>query len=156
MDFISINIRQAGENFTGNFPAIELANGASGASDQLTIRRNLLDEVLKLCSPISAGSTDSQLYFAYPGTEEGCGGSDNTHNFTEWQTYRLANSGLATNAYIFNRSTGNGEFFTYTNEGGSGDSLYIETTASGAWSYDYPVGPTAIYLIEEWKFELQK
>jgi len=43
LDMIGVNIRQAGENFTMSFPAIQIVNGTGGAGDQLILRRNLLD-----------------------------------------------------------------------------------------------------------------
>ena len=48
--FLVADIRQAGERLGDDFPAIEIIDGASGAADQLILRRNLLPAVFRVCS----------------------------------------------------------------------------------------------------------
>lgn len=152
MDILGANVREAGENLGAGFPAVEIINGADGAPDRLILRRNLVDEVLKLCQAISAGTSNTDVYFATSGTEAGCSYSDNQNNYNSWRNFRLAEGG-STQAYAFNFSTRQGEFFPYLSEQDGGSSLYLQTTA-GAWLYDYPVGPAAVYLLEEWAFQM--
>ncbi len=152
MDILGANVREAGENLGSGFPAVEVINGTGDASDQLILRRNLLDEVLKVCQEIEADGTDTEIYFATAGTEAGCSYSDNQNNYTAWQAFRVAEGGDST-AFIFNFNTKQGEFLSYLSEGDTGSSYYLETSA-GTWQYAYTVGPSALYLIEEWHFKM--
>lgn len=153
MDILGANVREAGENLGSAFPAIEVINGSDGASDQLILRRNLLDEVLKLCQEIVADSSATEIYFSATGTEAGCSYSDNKNNYSAWSAFRLAEGGETT-AYLFNFDTKEGEFFPYLLEEDTGSALYLETS-EGAWQYGYSVGPSALYLLEEWQFGMQ-
>jgi type IV pilus assembly protein PilW len=151
LDVIGLNIRQAGENLPLTFPAVEIVNGADGAADELVLRRNLLDEILKVCQPVNAGSSDD-IFFAIPGTTAGCVYSDQLQNQTAWQTYRLDNGG-SVRAYVYDPSTGDGEFFDYDSETDTGTSRLV-SRGSGSWENDYSVGTSAVYLIEEWRFRV--
>jgi hypothetical protein len=153
LDLVGADIRVAGENLGSIFPAVELTNGASGAPDQLTLRRNLLDEVLPLCTAITGGSGTTSIYFAIPGTVSGCVYSGHTHNYNSWRTYRLAQPSTSTLAYIYDSSAKLGEFFTYTNEVDTGTSYYLVRTA-GTWSRSYPTASTTIYILEQWRFSM--
>lgn len=153
LDILGQNIREAGENLTKTFPAVEITNGASGAPDEIILRRNLLDEVLKLCTAISAGSTTTQLYFANTSAISGCDYTSNTHNFTEWQTYRLADSSHQVKAFIYDSGTRLGEWFTYTGETNTGTRYYISRSA-GSWTNSYTTTSSAIFLVEEWRFKV--
>lgn len=153
MELLGANVREAGENLSGTFPAVEIVDGASGSNDELIMRRNLLDEVLKVCVPITAGSSNTRVYFAVSGTESGCTFADNTHNYDTWAAERSAQGGTL-DAYIFNVSTKEGEFFPVTGETASGGTDYYLETTSGTWANDYPVGSSAVYLIEEWHFSV--
>ena len=42
LDIVGMNVREAGENLPGAFPAVELIDGGAGP-DHLILRRNLLD-----------------------------------------------------------------------------------------------------------------
>ena len=154
LDVIGADIRVGGENLSSVFPAIELENGESGSSDVLTVRRNLLDEILPVCVQINSGSAVNNVYFAIAGTAPGCVYSGHTHNFQAWQNYRMAQNGQKTKAYIYNTSTKEGEFFEYAGEIDSGDEYALVKT-SGAWQNTYPVGSSAIYIIEEWQYSLE-
>ncbi len=151
IDLLGVNVREAGENLPPTVPAIELVDGSSGQPDQLVLRRNLIDEVLKLCDPISSGSTSSEVYFANSSGEPGCSYSDQTQNFNAWQAQRTSQGGTSY-AYIFDPATQVGEVFEFDSEVDGGTEYYIERT-SGSWQNDYNVGLTAIYIIEEWRFQ---
>jgi hypothetical protein len=152
MDLVGVNVREAGENLAQTFPAVEIIDGASGAPDELVLRRNLLDEVLKLCQPLASGSGTAEVYFAYTGTEPGCAFDDQQHNFDIWQQYRTNNSGVV-KAFIYDPTTQSGEFFDYSDEQSTGSTRYI-VRSWGTWSSDYTVGQTGVYIIEEWRFKL--
>ncbi len=150
MDIIGSQVRVAGENFASTFPAILVANSVNGTSDTITLRRNLLDEVLKVCAPLSAGSSTA-LYLA-TGTEPGCSFSDNTHNFTTWHDYRESLGGQVP-AYIYNTGTKLGEFFVYGDDEATGTEYSISRTG-GTWTNEYDVDASAAYMIQEWRFQL--
>lgn len=151
LDIIGMNVREAGENLPGAFPAVELIDGGA-QPDQLILRRNLVDEVLKLCVDISVGSA-APFYFAIPGTVPGCTYDDQGQNYNSWSAYRIDKGG-AVKAYIYDRSTQNGEFFTYVSETDTATARLVNR-GSGAWQADYTVvGNSAAYLIEEWRFQV--
>jgi prepilin-type N-terminal cleavage/methylation domain-containing protein len=152
LDIIGIATREAGENLDAFFPAILLEDDQDNS--KLTIRRNLLDEVLKLCTQIDQGSNNTELYFAIPGTEQGCIRSDQLHNFTAWGSYRM-NATKDIRGYIYDASSKQGEFFTYTGETDTGDSLFLQA-APHVWQHEYSATSTAIYLLEEWVFQMNE
>ncbi len=151
LDILAMNIRQAGEGFDGSFPAILVTDGASGAPDELVIRRNLLSEVHILCKPGSSG--DTQIYI-----------SDNSSSATEcipanvatgvatWSAYRTAEGG-AIAVYVFDRVGKTGEFLQYTGEGVSSGDNYLTIGSLGA---NYPINSTSVYVIEEFRFRLDE
>jgi len=153
LDLMGADIRVGGENLPASFPAIEIVDGASGATDRLKIRRNLLDEVLPLCTAITAGSSVNNIYFAIPGTVAGCVYSGHTHDYTAWRTYRLAQPSAQTLAYIYDSASKNGQFFTYTGEVSTGTAYYLTKSAS-TWTYNYPTASTSIYILEEWEYKM--
>lgn len=153
LDLVGADIRVAGENLGTLFPAIEVTNGTSGAADTIILRRNLIDEVLPLCTQITGGTNTPNIYFAIPGTVAGCVYSGHTHDYDAWRAYRLTQPGQRTLAYIYDSTGHHGEFFTYINEQDNGNSYYIVRT-TGTWSYTYPTASTSIYILEQWQFQL--
>lgn len=152
LDLIGVDIRVGGENLGAAFPAIELINGASNAPDRLIVRRNLLDEVLPVCTTVVAGSGVNQVQFAIPGTVPGCTYSGQTHNFQAWQSYRTSNGGQVP-VYIFDTSAKLGEFFTYNGENDTGNSYSIGRSGS-SWTNTYAASASALYVLEEWEYQL--
>lgn len=146
-DIISADVKQAGENLTSTFPALELS---SGTTDTLTIRRGLIEQIPTLCAAIGTVSA-SRLYIAR-GAAAGCTFGGNLTNYNAWSAYRTANGG-SVDAFIYDVSTRLGEFFTYTGETNTGTELYLQTNGA-AFANAYTVGATAIYLIEEWKYQV--
>ncbi len=152
LDIMGVNVREAGENLSAIFPAVDIVDGGGENPDQLTLRRNLRDEVLKLCTPITAGSTVNEVYFATEGATPGCTYSSNHYSFTSWQTYRTENDDEV-RAYIYDTTAEHGEFFNYTGETDTGTELFLETDG-GTWLNSYAVESSSIYLIEQWHFRL--
>lgn len=150
LDIVGTNTREAGENLPNSFPAVEIVDGTGSATDELLVRRNLLDEVLKVCQTITAGSADTNMFFAVSGTIPGCIYSDQTHNYDTWRAKRLEEGGTV-KAYIYDSSTGLGEFFEYVSESDSAP-WYAIQRSTGTWQHDYNLGSAAVYLIEEWHF----
>lgn len=155
LDIIGMNIRQSGESLPSNFPAIEIVDGASGAPDQVILRRNLLDEVLNVCDDVDSGTTVLSIYLAVAGaTSSGCMYANQATNYNAWSAYRTAQGGQV-RAYIFNPLTKDGEFFDYVGEQDTGTAYYI-TSGAHTWSADYPsAAGSAVYILEEWRFQVQ-
>ena len=147
IDIIAGDARLGGENLGSAFPAIEVVN--SGTNDSLIIRRNLLGEVLPLCSNLTMGSS-TNASFAIPGSVAGCTYSGQTSNYNAWRSYRITQSGIV-DAYIWDSAAKLGEFFKYTNDQNTGTGYSI--TRSGTWSRAYPATSTSIYMLEEWRFQ---
>lgn len=152
MDIIGADVRVGGENLGGSFPAIEIIDGSGSNPDVLIARRNLIDEVIPLCTQLDAATTTQEVYFAIPGLTPGCIYSGQTTSFNAWQAYRTAEGGTV-DAYIWDSSGRRGEYFQMSGEGDNGTSYWI-TRASGTWQNTYPVGSSAIYILEEWRYEL--
>ena len=152
LDFVAANAREAGEALPASFAAVQVINGGGGASDELILRRNLLDEVLKVCTAITSGTGVTQIVFADNSATAGCSYSGNTFNYDTWQTYRNDN-GPTVKAFIYDSVTKNGEFFDYTSETDGGTSYSI-TRTPGTWTYSYPVGSSSVYMLEEWHFRV--
>lgn len=152
LDLVAANAREAGESVPGTFAAVEIVDGGA-ASDELILRRNLLDEVLKVCVDISAGSGTTQIVFANNSSTPGCTYADNTHNFNTWQEHRTSKGGNV-RAYIYDTVTKQGEFFNYVTETDSGSSYSI-TRSAGSWANDYTVGAASVYMLEEWHFKVE-
>jgi len=150
LDVVGMTVREAGENLAANFPAIIINN--DGTNSRLTLRRNLLDEVLKVCAPIDSGTSNSEVYFAVTSSISGCGYSDQLHNAQSWQNH-LEQRGGATLAYIYNASTFQGEFFTYNTVVDTGTQRYIQRSG-GSWANDYNTSSSAVYILEEWQFQV--
>jgi type IV pilus assembly protein PilW len=151
LDIIGINIRLAGENLPASFPAIQIIDGGAG-SDELIITRNLRDEVLKLCTAITSGTSD-HLQFALAGTTPGCIRSDQVQNFNVWNSYLTYQGGEAL-AYLYEPSSSTGEFFWFNAIVDDGTTMHLELPPGEDWGADYPVGNTAAYILEQWHFAL--
>ena len=154
LDIIGTDIRIGGENLGPGFPAIEVTDGTAGAPDTLYVRRNLADEVLPVCVSIAAGSGVGQVVFANSPTVTGCVYAGHTHDYTAWRTKRLAAPGGKLDAYIFDTVSKKGEFFRYNGEADTGTTYYITRTA-GNFTNAYPATSSSVYLLEEWKYQVQ-
>lgn len=154
VEMMGVDIRQAGERLPAGFPAIEIVDGASGAPDELIVRRNVLDAVLTVCEDIAAGSSDSKIFLSSStlGASPACVYGAQSSSFTDWSNYRSENGGTA-RVYIYNLATGNGEFLTYSAETDSGSTLYVEQS-TGTYSNDYDAENSAVYALEEWRYRL--
>lgn len=156
LDIMGMDVRQAGENLFPTFPAVLIVNGSAGASDELIVRRNLLDEVFNLCQAISAGSGGSTIYVADNGSAQpGCDKTSNLTNYTAWNAKRMADGGAShvLDAFMYNRSTKLGEWFRYTGESSTA-TQYRLTRGSGSWANAYTVGSSSLYILEEWRYRV--
>jgi hypothetical protein len=147
LDIIAADARLAGENLGAGFPAVEVSDG--GASDTLIVRRNLLSEVLPLCTSLVLGSSTNAA-FAIPGSTAGCIYSGQTSSYNAWRNYRIAQGG-SVDAYIWDSSAKQGEFFKYVAESNNGTTYSIQR--AGTWTRAYPSSSSSIYMLEEWRFQ---
>ena len=152
LDIIGTDIRVGGESLPMAFPAFQVADGGEGP-DELVVRRSLISEVLKVCEKIQNNTAEPHVYFAVDFVTPGCIFGDNTHNFETWRAYRQSQGGLV-RAYIFNLSSGLGEFFNYVDEDTTGHKYRIWRDG-GKWENDYDVEASAVYLLEEWKYRVR-
>ena len=150
VDLIRLDVRVAGENLNNSFPAIEIIDSTATTSDRLILRRNLLSEVLPLCTSIAAASTTTRVIFARTTSTPGCSYSGQSHNYSAWESYRTSNGG-SVKAFLYDTVQRRGEFFTYTAAVNSG-SQYELTAAPTSWQYSYTAGTSAVYLLEEWEY----
>jgi prepilin-type N-terminal cleavage/methylation domain-containing protein len=150
-DIIVSDGRVAGENLAAAFPAIEVVSGEE-LSQELILRRNLLDAILNVCSNIQAGTSRSRIYIANSNTVSGCVRSEEASKYNTWQNYRLAQEGQTAKAYIYNSGTKTGEFFTYSAEGITSQDYWISAGDSGTWSSNYPANTSWIIILEEWRY----
>ncbi|AFV77326.1 prepilin-type N-terminal cleavage/methylation domain-containing protein (plasmid) [Thermus oshimai JL-2] len=156
LDLLGADIRQAGERTPMDFPAVQVSSG-----NTLVLRRNLLEAVLTLCdrNGIRAGSSQDVLFVArrdhspppqcLPQDGDGNGWDDRLEAFAR---YRQENGGEVT-FYLYDPTTGRGEFFPYDAEDQSRFHIH---RARGRWTNDYPGnGTSRIYALEERRYVLQ-
>lgn len=153
-DVINSEVRQAGERLPFNFPAIMVVNGASGAPDELVLRRNLLDQTLILCQSLTTTSTDGlfQLTSSTAGLPPACNYGMQTNAYNSWGAFRTASGGTF-RAYVYDMGTRLGEFFVFDSAGDSGSTQYVHNQ-SAHWSNNYTLGTSSAYAISEWRIKL--
>lgn len=157
-DVIGLAVRQAGENLPQSYPAVLLENGEEGAPDRLIIRRHVLDEVLSVCSSLSAGASHSTITVALPLAEDlepNCIIENVQGNYDSWQQYRVANGGSVV-AYVFDQATKAGQFITYSGETTTGTGMTMNLQSAATWAATYNANSSDIYLIEELEFSLDE
>ena len=161
LDLIGIEVRQAGQRLPGDFPAIEIVDGADGAPDTLILRRNLVDEVLPLCENLEAKTYDSEVSVADsdPAAPPGCApladddGNGWPDNLDVWRDYRDESGGQVW-AYVFSPVTGNGEWFLFDDDG---DAQSIGNGNDHPWAYAYGAAEQCrIYILEERRYALRE
>jgi len=165
LDLIGADVRQAGESLGVDFPAIEIVD--RGDADELVLRRNLLDEVLPVCMPVSGNQND--VFINSPGASghggpactkvDGNGnGWDDRHE--AWRSYRCEQDGVPgcqdnsrerVRAFIYDPSSGQGEWFDYVADDMS--QFKIHKDPSPPWSRSYPQN-SRLYLLEERRYRL--
>ncbi|MCB0338856.1 MAG: prepilin-type N-terminal cleavage/methylation domain-containing protein [Bdellovibrionales bacterium] len=148
-DIIAMNIRQAGENLQRTFPAILVTDEAIDGATTLTLRRNLVPEILTLCTAASSG-TQSLYVSSSSNSNSACIASNVEPLYDVFDELRVDN-GNSLRIFIYDRSAQVGEFLNFTTGGQSGGEYYLFTNSI---SRDYPALQTSIYAIEEYSFEL--
>lgn len=156
MDVVGIDLRQAGERLTIDFPALAILNGTGSNPDTLIIRRNRVDRVLAVCTAISRGTASSVVVALPAGTPnrpQGCPDPASVaSSLTTWENYRTAHQSQdgSVQAYIYDAGNQRGEFFAYTGVS-NGDTL---RRSGGSWQENYPAGTSRVYILEERRYSL--
>lgn len=147
MDIMSMNVRQSGENLLSAFPAILLEDGASGASDVLTLRRSPITEVLSLCADAAAGTNVLQISSASLSNAE-CIPANVGPVYSIFTTQLGASNG-ALRIFLYDNVLKTGEFVEYM----SGSFVSGQYSLSvGTLSRSYSQLTTSIYVLEEYQF----
>lgn len=151
-EVVGTELRQAGERLPPGVPAIEIQDGAGEPADKLTIRRNLLDEVLTTCVAATPTSGADVILTSSTAGIPACTYGSQTTNYNAWVAYRTGETPAVVKAYIYDLTAKVGEFFNYGSETDSGTTQLIRRSG-GTWSRSYPVG-SPVYAMREWRFEL--
>jgi type IV pilus assembly protein PilW len=161
------DVRQAGERLDANFPALvlvrgeDLPGGAAGDPDELTIRRNLSQTVLRVCADLAVGDDEVVVAVKTGVPPPGCAPlpidppDPFPTNLQAWSEERLGEGGSVP-AYVYDPVTGSGEFFSFSGEGENTDAFFLEKPAgSPAWQQPCPAAHGCrLYLLEEHRFRV--
>lgn len=153
-DIIGNNIRQAGQNLPRGgtpFPSITFSEDADN-NTIFTIRQGISNDALAICQDLSGGNS---ITLAVSGSDRPeCDADDEATTNTiddvlaDWRDLRVANGGEI-RAYVYDPTTNNGEFVTYTGENG------YKLTISGGLSGTYERDDRAeVYLLEEHRYQI--
>lgn len=153
-DIINSELRQSGERLPSAFPALEIIDGGTNASDQLILKRNLLDEILTVCQNITPSTVGGYVYITSTavGTPPACTYGTQTSNYNAWKAYRLADPTTVVKAYIYDFVSKKGEFFNYNSETNNGTTIQGIHRQSGTWANSYTATSSSVYILSEWNF----
>lgn len=160
MDIMMADVRQAGERLGPDIPAVEVKK--NGSADTLTLRRNMLNTTLPVCTdPKSGSSTDVVFVAKNSSTNPECKAKNDPGAIAAlqtWENYRLShgtpdpNGDLAITAYIYDPVTGDGEFFSVDATDSSNMHVHRE---AGSWQNDYnPSDKPRLYVLEQHTYSL--
>jgi len=161
LDLVGIDLRQVGERLPADVPALQIANGDSGAPDTLIVQRNLLNEVLPLCAQLIQGDVDTEVRVADGGATPppGCAPlpDDDANGFSDnldvWRANRAANGGQIW-AYVYNPVDHLGEYFLYDGDGTT-DATYFSKGNNDPWGRTYlQTQQCRVYLLEQRSYRL--
>ncbi len=146
MDIMSMNIRQAGENLSDNFPTIVIEDGGSDEDAVLTLRRSPLQEAITVCSTINIGGNKLTTWTSSSSTPACL----QANAFPLVQTVMSAYTSLngEVEGYIYNSITKKGEFTTIQLDPDE-QFLKIKNVTN---QYDPLV--SHLYLLEEMSFSM--
>lgn len=149
LDLLGIEIRQAGERLPANFPAIEVIDGEDGASDELIVRRHLIDEVLTICTNIAAGHSSNTIYLSStnPDAAPACVYGGQAVSLAAYAEHRSTNGGTV-QLYIYNPDTKLGEYIDHVGEVDSSSTMGL-SISSKTFANNYTAQTAAIYILRE-------
>ncbi len=153
LDLIGNEIRQAGERLPSSFPAIELIDNGADVSDQLILRRNLLDDALFGCEDIAASSTRSSVALSrVTPTGSACLYANQRGKMDAWVAYVSAPD-ASQKFYVFNSTTRAGEFMqlTGTPTTDTGTEIRFNILPLSPTN-SYVSEATWLYILNQWSF----
>lgn len=185
VELMANDIRLAGERLTAEgTPAISPIEIKKG--NELIVRRNLLEEVLPVCTPSAAfsngalvslvDSTGDSSYAECKNETRDKTNPDGTptngrnmpDDLERWKAYRVANGG-SVRVYFFSPYSKLGEFFTYSRDGYFSANYRIGSTTynalgwamvrdnGGGWQHSYsPAEKSRVYMLEERRYRLKE
>jgi len=161
LDMLGVEIRQAGERLPGDMPAIEIENGDGGMPDKLTLRRNLLAEVLPLCETLGQDTHSDEVRVAFGDDDPpaGCAelpdddGSGWPDNIDAWREHRDGVGGTAW-GYVYNPVQRAGEYFRFDHDNTTSNN-FLGKGNSELWSRTYDVDQQCrVYMLEQRHYRL--
>jgi hypothetical protein len=150
LDIIGMNVRLAGENLPGFFPAVLVTD--NGNSDTFTIRRSVLDENLIGCQALINGASSPIIFGDDASPDANCAYSNKAGVFSSWSASRTEQGGVGL-GYVYDRVQETGEWFEWGSETDTGNIMFV-TPINNTWSTNYTALQTFAYVIEEWQFSL--
>ena len=181
---IGPDIQQTGEGLVSDptFPVITVADSTTNpGTSVLTISKADLVGFLTICQDLGAGSSDNPIVINQADTDCQASYTSVTNGWPEdileWQGKRLETEEEEIRAFIFDSSTGDGEFFEFDEEltfDAAGDpvtpenddpttlaidpvrpvTVELKRTTTDPWNFDYNTGTTVIYLLEQRIYEV--
>jgi len=153
LDMIGNEVRQAGERLPSTFPAIQLVDNGTTTSDQLIIRRNLLDDSLVGCQNIAASVLITSIALSRSASVGvPCTYPNQRGKMGSWGIY-AATLPAAPQAYLFNQSTRAGEFVQLTGSPTTDSGTLIRLNFNGMLPGSaYVAEATSVYIINQWSF----
>ena len=150
LDIMGMNIRQSGENLNRSFPVVVLTNDSDGVGSYIQLRRNLIPEVLTVCSILNSGASSVDVS-STTAINASCIYGNVTSLYNAFNTEKNSVGG-STRIFIYNSLTKAGEFVDYT--GGTTTGTYSLNISAPSSTYQ-PL-TTYLYIIEEYAFSLQE
>ena len=146
IEYLGLNVRQAGENMPPNVPAIELVDG-TGTPDELILRRNLVSHPLNLCLDITAAAGASELVIATDTSEPGCQKSLQSEAVSIWLDQHASQD--KSYAYIYNLTDKIGQLFEFSDIMETPTEFRIIRADGDAWNSDYAKKGSIIIFVEQ-------
>lgn len=157
MDLLATDVRQAGERLDSGFPALEVVDGGAGAPDELVVRRNLMDTVLRVCGDVTGSTLDIPVAVA-SSPPPGCAPVPDDdadgwpENLEAWRDRRL-DEGASLRVFVYDPIARLGEFFDYVSE--DNVALTVSAASGTSWDRDYLVAnQPRLYVLEERRYQL--
>ncbi|MCS6893500.1 MAG: hypothetical protein NZO16_02890 [Deltaproteobacteria bacterium] len=148
-NYLSLDVRLAGENLPSAFPAVLLLRNPP----RLTLRRGLVPYSLPLCEQVSANTPVTHFVVAKNGViQNGCSVSGNLNTFQQWQNYAQTNLGIPFKIYVYDVVSRTGFYVPISQFQMPSEQLRLVFPNTIIFNQPLHTATTALYLIEELEF----
>lgn len=149
-DYLSLDVRLAGENLPSIFPAILLSNNPP----VLTLRRALVPVTLNLCEDITANIQVQRfiIFTEANSNVQGCSPGPVRQTVQTWNEYITQRLGFPFKAFVYNILTRDGFYIDVAQILDSGSQISLELTTPRVFQSPILIPTTVIYLLEELRF----